>query len=329
MRLPSLIIAGTGRAGTTSLFRYLASHPSVCASSVKEVRFFSEWHRDSASLETYASYFSHCSADVVVRMEASPQYLYGGERLARSIRDVLPDVKLIFTLREPVSRAFTVFRALKTNEPAAFGDLSFDDFVALGLRCGQGGDGVSGTSRVGRIAGYLDEGRYVSYLAGYISVFPREQVLVLFFDDLSRDARAYMRRVAEFLSIDAGFYDSYSFSIENRTRSYRFPRLHRLAHGINLKAERLLNRAPMVRRSIRDLYNFVNERPDDTRVSAMTQSQLRSFYDAHNNDLCRLLREVMGYTVLPEWLTSAGRESARRSGLDGPRMRDPDQEAVR
>ena len=42
--LPNVIIAGTQKAGTTSLFRYLADHPSVCPSSIKEVDFFLKYN---------------------------------------------------------------------------------------------------------------------------------------------------------------------------------------------------------------------------------------------------------------------------------------------
>jgi hypothetical protein len=39
-RLPNLVIAGVGAAGTTSLFYYLIQHPDICGSNVKEVRYF-------------------------------------------------------------------------------------------------------------------------------------------------------------------------------------------------------------------------------------------------------------------------------------------------
>ena len=57
--LPNVIIAGTQKAGTTSLFRYLAGHPAVCHSSTKEVDFFLR-HRgeiEDGVIKNYESFF--------------------------------------------------------------------------------------------------------------------------------------------------------------------------------------------------------------------------------------------------------------------------------
>ncbi|MEW6715877.1 MAG: hypothetical protein AB1345_00005, partial [Chloroflexota bacterium] len=79
-----LIIAGTTRAGTTSLFKYLSDHPDVCAASVKETGFFLDAdypnppptkYRAEDGLSRYESYFSSCP-EKPVRLEATPGYLY-------------------------------------------------------------------------------------------------------------------------------------------------------------------------------------------------------------------------------------------------------------
>lgn len=73
-----LIIAGTTKAATTSLFNYLADHPEICASNVKETRFFLDAdyplpakYRFEDGLDKYELYFVHCSASHI-RMEATP-----------------------------------------------------------------------------------------------------------------------------------------------------------------------------------------------------------------------------------------------------------------
>ena len=311
--LPNVILAGTGRAGTTSLFRYLADHPSVCASMVKEVHFFDEMSPDGLNqdnLKKYESYFRHCASDIPIRMEATPQYLYGGKRVAEAIRCVIPDAKLIFTLREPVSRAFTVFRAFRTSEPETFGGLSFDDFIAAGLD-GESAEGNGKTpDRVERIskllAQILAQGHYARFLSEYYGVFPREQICVLFFDDLVRDVRSIMLKVTEFLNIDSHFFDSYAFHIENRTRLYRYQALHRFAHKFNLKLERTLNRYPAVRRGIRQIYDTVNtSRDEGEHISEHARRRLQKFYDPCNRELYALLKEQVPHARLPEWIDVA------------------------
>jgi len=305
--LPNLIFAGTGRAGTTSLFRYLADHPSVCASSVKEVHFFDDKSPDKLDeddLKKYESYFSHCLLDVPIRMEATPEYLYGGRRIAEAMRGVIPDVKLIFTLREPISRAFTVFRSNRNKEPQTFGDLSFDDFVAIGLDGEQADRNVKTTNRAERISRLLNLGCYARHLSEYYDIFPHEQLCILFFDDLGKDVHSVMLMVTEFLGIDSHFYDSYAFHVENRTRSYRFASLHRFAYGINMKLERVLNHYPAVRRSLRQIYNKVNEsRNQGEQISKLARQRLQEFYEPHNRDLYILLKQHVPNARLPEWIT--------------------------
>jgi len=307
--LPNLIIAGTGRAGTTSLFRYLADHPSVCASSVKEVHFFDEMSKDRLNqdnLKMYESYFRHCSPDIPVRMEATPQYLQGGKKIAEAIHSVIPNVKLIFTLREPISRAFTVFRSNRNKEPQTFGELSFDDFVAIGLNGEQAERNMKTNNRAERISRLLREGCYARHLSAYVDIFPREQVCILLFDDLGKDVRRVMLKVTKFLNIDSHFYDAYEFHVENRTRLFRFALLHRIAYGINMKLERTLNRYPAVRSSLRQIYNMVNERRNQgEQISELARRRLQEFYEPHNRELYVLLKQQVRHASLPEWIMSA------------------------
>jgi len=84
-----LIIGGTTKAGTTSLHAYLNDHPQVCASSIKETRFFLDRdypleakYRSDDGLEYYEEYFAHRGA-AAVRVEATPDYLYSPGTAAR------------------------------------------------------------------------------------------------------------------------------------------------------------------------------------------------------------------------------------------------------
>ena len=83
--LPNVIIAGTPKGGTTATFRYLASHPAICAAGIKEIRFFTRYHGriDSKALELYSDHFRGCAAvPTKLRLEASPNYLFQGPLIA-------------------------------------------------------------------------------------------------------------------------------------------------------------------------------------------------------------------------------------------------------
>jgi hypothetical protein len=222
------------------------------------------------------------------------------------MRSVIPDVKLIFTLREPISRAFAVFRSNRNKEPQTFGDLSFDDFVAIGLDGEQAERNAKTNNRAERISKLLSQGCYASHLSEYYDVFPHEQLCMLFFDDLGKDVRSVMLMVTEFLNIDSHFYDSYAFHVENRTRSFRFASLHRIVFGINKKLERVLNHYPAVRNSLRQIYNKVNERRNQgEQISELARLRLQKFYEPYNRELYVLLKQKVPHARLPDWIVSA------------------------
>src|SRR5690349_3699828 len=113
--LPDFLIIGAQRGGTTSLYNYLQAHPNIHSASIKEVHFFDRkfqkgvhWYRAHFPMrltKVYAGRFRH---EGFVTGEASPAYLFHPqvpERIAR----LLPRVKLIVLLRNPVDRAYSQY----------------------------------------------------------------------------------------------------------------------------------------------------------------------------------------------------------------------------
>lgn len=128
-----LIIAGQPKAGTTSLFDWLVQHPDICASNVKETRFFLDadyplprsFGYDGTNLASYARYFDRLERKVL--MEATPDYLYSDTAL--QIATALPNARLVVIERDPVDRvrsAYGFFRQ-RGMVPA---DMSLDAYVA-------------------------------------------------------------------------------------------------------------------------------------------------------------------------------------------------------
>lgn len=304
MHLPNAIIGGAGRAGSTSLFRYLTDHPEVCGSSKKETQFFIN-HIDGSTqthLNKYAEFFSGCADHHTIRIEATPHYLQFADQLAPLIHKTLPGVKLLFILREPVSRLFTGFRNLRELESQTYGTWNFDTFVEHALSHEALADHHAEDPRL-RAASYLHTGCYSKFLNAYYKVFDPEQIQILFFDNLTSSTKDLMLEVARFLEIDESFYDTYAFSQENRTRAFRSRYMHRIAHQVNQSFEPILNKTPILRRSLRRAYNALNEsRSKKEMPTEKTRGILESFYQPHNVELDQLL-QLHGYsTNLPSWL---------------------------
>ena len=111
------IIAGVNKAGTTSLFVSLSTHPDVAPSSIKETALLPARALRQAARSRRRSgtaYFAD-AGDRPVHLEATPSYFYGAERVAEAMRDRLVNPHALLVLREPVSRAISFFTYQKVR----------------------------------------------------------------------------------------------------------------------------------------------------------------------------------------------------------------------
>ena len=112
MTLPNFLIIGAPKAGTTSLYSYFREHPAIFMPELKEPRFFGyEGQGDRIrfpvrTLEEYTALFDGVTTETAIG-EATPHYLVYPVA-AQRIRDLIPGVRLIASLRDPVDRAYSV-----------------------------------------------------------------------------------------------------------------------------------------------------------------------------------------------------------------------------
>lgn len=300
MTLPNVLIAGTGRAGSTSLFRYLSAHPDVCGSRKKELMFFNTHKECSSShLDEYEANFSHCDKNHKIIIEASPQYIVWGNEVAHIIARILPQVKLIFILREPVERLHTIYHN-ENNINDQLSEITFDDFVEMAID----GAGENDKSELElRFNYYLHTGCYAQQLASYYDHFDADQIQVFFFDDFKNNTYNFIDNVCEFLDIDSGFYRSYNFTIENKTRSFKNSGIHKMAYQINRNLEGYLNSMPRLRQRLRSLYMLINEQPKNSNsMSNTARDTLNDFYRPYNQELRQLLNRQSNINDLPKWI---------------------------
>jgi sulfotransferase family protein len=213
-RLPTFLIIGAMKGGTSTLARTLAQHPQVFVPRGKEMHFFDQ-HFDRG-LDWYRSWFEDAGAATAVG-EASPTYLHNDEALSR-MAGTLPDARLIAILRDPVDRAYSHYwhNVRRGREP-----LSFREALEA-----EPGRRESPSGRKGVYA-YVDQGRYVRQLQKVVMLYPREALLVLVLEEFSRDPVDGLRAVWRFLRVDEGFVPSRPDAHMNRARRYWSLGLHR------------------------------------------------------------------------------------------------------
>jgi hypothetical protein len=116
-QLPSFILVGAQRAGTTSLFRALMSHPMVHAANYhKGVNYFDvnygrdfSWYRGHFPTSTLLRKRTRGSAGEPITFEASGYYMFHPWAAVRIARH-LPDVRIVAMLRDPVERAYSAWK---------------------------------------------------------------------------------------------------------------------------------------------------------------------------------------------------------------------------
>ena len=293
--LPNLIIAGVHKAGTTSLYTYLAKHPEICPSFKKEIGFFVPlmFDRDTPPIEEYASYFRHCE-NQQFRLDASPSYFYGKDKIASAINKELPDAKVVLLLRDPTDRLISFFsRAIsKSTLPA---DISFKDYLTMS-------EEKMGGSEYNVYARGIREGLYIDYIQPWQSVFG-SNLKVVFFDDLKESALDLTSSICRWLDLDASCFEPQDFTIENRTMQYRHRTLHRYVKDAYMRNEAFWRKNHWLKQRFRGVYNKFNADKDQRlrTIDDESVARLRALYSPYNKKLKSFL-ESNNYASLPDWL---------------------------
>jgi hypothetical protein len=189
--LPNFVILGSQKAGTTSLYQVLRLHPEIFMPAKKELNYFFHEAEYSKGADYYQSYFKGAPTTAKAIGEASPGYICHPLAPAR-IHELLPDAKLIVTVRNPIARAYSQYW---DNRRSLSETLSFPEVIEQALE---------ETYIPGRL-GYFSRGTYMQYIQRYLDLFPAENLLVLPFEDLKADAARFYQRCFEFLGVDAAF----------------------------------------------------------------------------------------------------------------------------
>jgi hypothetical protein len=205
-RLPDLIIAGAQKAGTTSLFGYLAEHPQCAVSLRKEVHYFDQnyaqgenWYRMHFPFEA-----SPGQSSAPVCFESSPYYMFDPRVPERAFRAV-PQAKLIFLLRNPVSRAYSHYQhsVRRAREPLSFEEAIEAEPARLRGEHERLLAEPSYQSAPHRDFSYLARGVYVDQLQRWREVFSPDQMLIVHAERMFREPQAVFADVLSFLGLKA------------------------------------------------------------------------------------------------------------------------------
>ena len=180
--LPTFLVIGAPRSGTTWIDENLRCHPDVFMPKRKELHFFDR-HFDRG-LPYYESFFADWAGQKAVG-EATPDYLHGvysRNNIPAHINECLPGAKLIACLRNPVERAYSRY----WNSKAKFdhnAKLTFEDKIRTKPE-------------------FIQEGFYFDQLVRFHELFPQDHIRVLLYDDIRDRPESFMKDIYEFLGVD-------------------------------------------------------------------------------------------------------------------------------
>ncbi len=182
------IILGAMKAGTTSLFNYLAQHPEIAPCKTKEPNFFSqEYHR---GIDYYYALWHHECINNKIMLEASTSYAKypnthfskASDNIAIFAKEQAVHIKFIYLLRNPIDRLESQYNhALKENKTGIFKNNPSSNQSIINIS------------------------RYALQLDQYFDKFDAENILLLDFDELKDSPALLLKKVCVFLDIDPTF----------------------------------------------------------------------------------------------------------------------------
>jgi len=212
-KMPTFLVIGAARSGTTALYTYMKQHPEIFMSQRKEPNFFAfenevldytgpgaDYINNSINnLLDYRRLFEGASNKRAAG-EASPLYLYSEKAPAR-IRHHLPDVKLIAILRNPIEQAFSHFLYAKRQmlEP-------LEDFV-----CALEAERERKRQRWLPLFQYSQFPKYCQQLQRYYALFPERQIRVYSYEEFNGNPESVLKDIYAFLGVDTDHVSDFSY----------------------------------------------------------------------------------------------------------------------
>lgn len=198
--LPSFLVIGASKCGTSSLHEYLRQHPHISLPIRKETHFFI-YDRDSENqleegrelvnkidnLQDYLAEFEP-KEEPVTYGEVDPKYI-DFPNAAMNIKKYIPDVKLACLLRNPVDRFYSGFNFLRLKRA----DLdNFNDVI----------NSIKNHQMDIHTKRALEVGFYYKNLKMYFDLFPKENIRIFLFDDLIKQPKILLRSFLEYIEVE-------------------------------------------------------------------------------------------------------------------------------
>ena len=294
MKVPTFLIIGVQKAGTTSIYNYLNQHPQVYMSPVKETNFFEkDWSKVDPEImkkkrkkidtfEKYCQLFQDVTDEIAIG-EASPNYLFHYQSSSEQILRYLPDVKLIAILRNPTDRAYSDYLMHRR-------------------------DGISNKSLSEQIktsahkSFIIRKGFYYTPIKYYFDKFGRDKLKVYLYDDLSRNSVRFMQEMYQFIGVD----NTFSVNTSKKAQVAQVPK-NQLVNNLLRKKNPLRSFASSTLKYILPLdtrqkirSSLINLNSQDKTKSPLSPEDRKQLVELYHEDILKL--QDLIHKDLSSWL---------------------------
>ena len=223
MTKPNTFIVGAPKCGTTALCHYLGLHPNVFMCDPKEPHFFA--HKDMPgrkhyykNLDEYLKLFRGVNPTETVVVEGSVWYLYADNALENIYR-FAPDARIIVMLRRPDEMVYSYHKQalVSFNEDVS----DFEKAWHISTQPDRPRT-VPNMCDEPKVLQYGEIAKYGKQLTQLFSIFPRGQILILLFEDLTSNTHGVYTNVLKFLDIPLIYPASFEKVNENKVIHNKF-----------------------------------------------------------------------------------------------------------
>ncbi|MFX0017191.1 MAG: sulfotransferase domain-containing protein [Promethearchaeota archaeon] len=206
---PDFIIIGACKAGTTSLYKYLTKHPSIFPAFDKEPQFFDNnykkgklWYKSffpSIILKYFINKFTSRS---FITGEASPYYILYPHAPKRIV-SMLPHIKIIALLRNPVNRSFSHYHhAVKVGvEWLTFDEAIKKEDIRIKGEFEKICKDEQYMSHKFPAYAYLNRSLYLDQITNWLRYLPKKQILIIKSEDLFNFPQKIVNQIFKFLNL--------------------------------------------------------------------------------------------------------------------------------
>ena len=280
VRKVDFLVVGAEKSGTTWMADMLRQHPQVFIPLQKELHYFNRQFGEFPDLHNYnfdkpeswyASFFQDARPDQVVG-EICPAYLWDDSAAGR-IYSYNPNVRIVILLRDPVERTYSSFRF----------------YIQRGVVRPPFADAIARHKAL-----LVERSLYFAQVKRYLDRFPRQNVQVLFYDDLKNNEAAFLKGLESFLQVEEFLppnlhEKSYVTGMPRHLwLNVTLARLRYVAHKYRLTALLDMGRASGLSNSLEDLRQKNKSSEKQTNLDVLSPAELQSLREYFRPDVEKL-----------------------------------------